>query len=713
MRTLAPELAKLFGRRIDMSAKTAEQAVIIGVNGVPAKTLIEKLGVALRCEVRITPEAIDFIPKDSNLDTTAAFKKRLEKIKALQDKVRASLAKEKPFDQAQASALAQEVEEFFKRIDQMPPNRYDPETEKIGKDGPHSRLANRIFVELDPNQLAAVTKRNRLVYSSHPTRMQVPLPKSSYGPIQDFLKEQAIWQRTIEGKTFKYPENRGLPSNIYRLIQGNFDWDAPPEAQPDPKNVKQILVSVRSWGETMSQIEVKLVGETGKYATEVQLSTHEIERATDGKSNPETKSVENPEKFRIVLNPVQMEIAEIFGQQMMGGEPQDEKPKLSKGALDIILNPETNDPVSWLLGPSLLQFAESQKKQIVAAPILFSAFFVPLSEDRKSVNLAMLHQYATAIPGAFPIIEDSTFIVLTRPDFSKIRDEFTEYDVSIDRAALGQLLRTAWQEGRVSLDLISSYFAKVIKPEDSEGYFAQLGVHLANTLCGERANYWDMATLRLYGSLDAMQRKLLLSGKEIPFGGLKPDQQQIFREAVYGGENYNMQFNPGESMTQDAWELFYNGIFGEMTFRFPNGIPRDAAFGMTVNSGPKVRVKAEYEWGPHSEVMDVESIGYHLASLENPDNEGYQPPKYTEFAMVDQTTYVMTLKLDKQVSVMRQLSDTKAAGKGVNDPAQLPKEVWEKIQDAKKRATQGREGPVPPPPSVGTATVPPIAVRLG
>jgi hypothetical protein len=328
------------------------------------------------------------------------------------------------------------------------------------------------------------------------------------------------------------------------------------------------------------------------------------------------------------------------------------------------------------------------------------SFGLPLGEDGETINLGYLGAMGKITKGAVTFGSSNGWMelkVLRAAD-----SEYLDYlKTRFDRKTMGDLLRSVQRDGRITMDAMARY-TLASNPDDEFDSTTYAVQSICLRLSREPGQvYWDPDALRLYGRLSKGQLQDLRSGAKLRVQGLSKVLQAQFSQLLYGAENYELNFEPGPSAIADerVWRLFHEGILGEPTYRYPNGLPAGAVLTLTEENKPGIRCSAEGT-GADGDVIDPESLGYHLWALEHPEpgDELSHNSRYTTYRPGTNRVLTFKIEFDLEVSRTFQLSEFTAAGPSVSDPSKLPKAMWEAVLAGKKAAEEQSKNPPSPMP---------------
>lgn len=691
LRKVLNELTSQTGVNLVVAEALAQEPIVIRAVDVPLETLLSRIAAAIGCDVVRNGTQVELKLSPRGQSEAEVFAERVAKIRKDQDKVRARIAKKPPFDKEAAKGLMQEIESYFQSLNERKVNEYRAEDEKLGNTGPHVRLSEEIFVAIPAEELAIITKQNRVVWCNVPTAKQRRLPSQVIAPVQRFLSAQKVWTDTLGGRAFNYPQDRGLPSNIHYLLEKNFEWSMPDPDGDEEANL--ILISGRSWSAFGTDLEIKLVNKRGRYVQTANFASYTLNddepreaRGPDLNVTPD-QSIPN---LSVPLREDARAFLQHMQKMMQGGFDRSESIQ-HQPIKEKLLNPDKHDPISIVFGSTLVDLAEKGKLNVVATvPDLLSFWCALLFEG----DSASLQKLVGKLAGTGQLMKgkvegDWLTLELNRGSSAFVNDD--SFLVRSNRRELGKLIRSGFQDGRLSLDALASYAASL--PADTRD-MDQLVMLYASLLWGQDPGYFgEIDKLRFYGSLDPMQRRASKEGKALPYSGLRPEQKRLLEAMVYSGQTWDLSFQPTEEGggrdVDNPWDLFHNGLLGEPTYRFARGFASMANLLVTDAVESEIKTSRTGKYGLQTESSNADHLGTILfyQELDDPEYAYYKEMgPITSFELVDMRRVNVRVQLDPEVSYSFQLSEKIRSNGKFDSVEKLPSELYKKVLAAKELA---------------------------
>ncbi|MBX3119999.1 MAG: hypothetical protein KF784_13115 [Fimbriimonadaceae bacterium] len=698
LKTVCEEIAEKTGVKLAAAGTLNSMLMVIDVKDVTVQDLMDRLAVAVEADwvheaasIRLTRTST-FLRKKAN----EAYQKRLKAFTKAQKEMLDSLSKLGAFDTKAALAIVKETESLqTKPADEDEEmKRYERISELEGK-LPKSRLGERVAVSLKPEVLAAMKKGDRVVLSTTPNRMQQPMPSSVIPAVKQFMAEQNVWADVLGGVPEPNYEDEGGWETA-QLLSYRRRFTAAPA---------KVLLILTCGSEMSASVSVELQLLDAKGRAMAYLNTYISGSSREDYEVPEDyekqilKLREGAAKEEpIKLNPLAEEFRAKLSGQYFSEQDEAEKKPISPELRAALLNPEKHDPLKFGATDILFALGKHGKFQLVAAPgdfMVMMALYMGSETALKASEL--LGMMLMTKDEDNPAVVDGEWLIFKRADFS----EMAEFG-SINRSALGQVIRQAVKVGRVSLDVQ----CLIALQEGEQSYWSLYSIY-PSLLLDDPASQSMMyrygrrreasrEMMQLHGLLTQSQKQALINGGRIAIADLTPQQKQIVFDMIFkNGESITPpgqnEFDPEmfeEEEDEEDWEYAPQ----EPTELFPNGLPLDAFITLELEENPMVQIEQTYEGsGLHTTQQDPESIGYQLAAKEVGSTdmemqEYYRSIEWKSFRMAKQTVWNYKFNLSKDAEMQVPLSDTEPTGAKVKRLEDLPSDIQDLIKKAKEEA---------------------------
>lgn len=701
------ELSKQVGYPLEAMSSTKDDILIIKVDKAPLKELLNRIAKATNTEWEQTATGMrlvrtDAIRRQEKAEEHAVLTKEIQESF---NKMAKRLTEDGELTERGAGLTAERLVAMNERQSSGSTTAIDwRDHQRLNSQAPAYRLLRKISPNLDAATLASIPNNRNIVFSTQPTRMQRPMPGNIQPLLQTFVKEQTIWAKAI--KTAR--ERRGGQNNYY------FENMADPSQS---KIGKVLLILHRSEQSRGIQLRLSIADEKGRAMGSAQESlgwswedsNKELQEAQKDSANEEAMKFTGATKL----------IAESMQEAFKAARQNNGQPKvdLSPEAKEVLLNPDKIEPLSLIASEAFFETARIKKLNVVcSAPDMLMFGVGPMVEGspKPAAFMASLKIYAVDTQ-----LKDGWLVAKPHVS-SEIRAQRT------DRVVLGQYLRRAVKEGRITIDNRAEFAYRSGK--EQEDYMPMFLLTMLGLIGNEMyGGEWD--ALRLYGSLTANQRQLAKAGQPIPFRSLQPGQLEIIRHVVFDSPwsrlSMNYEASDWAEMQNDDGVYHMAGLSNEATEILPNGFTGTETLTITEQNEPKFFAKPDSEAGTQmyygEQAYDTNSLAYEIFQNERPElfpwrnQPGYPKGAITKLRMGTQRQVTFQATLTKRASMHMQLTDKSYQGAEMSVdklPADVKKQIQDnlaKIREQHKNAKApnwnpgGGGGVNPPPPATRRA----------
>jgi hypothetical protein len=661
MSRLVGELGKATGLKLSVSSACANDVLVISVAGVPVKDLMNEIAKVDSGEWK--PDGDSFI---FSADVIAR---------------RSEARHENEHQGSLIQALVTKKLAEAKQAAKNPPQGGPAQTLDFGPfgggSGPDNAAILSLLKGLDP-ALLVVDANHRVVFSTHPNQVQLPLGSDADSAISQVVEAH----------------NKSIPEGA--------DKQDPTQAVTDPQAAEFLKQYI---GRTMKRIDgyskADLVVSTMPYlgglsATlilygpkgDILLSANDpldmsILDMFIGKKPAETGT-----KTPIELSPEsQAYLKFITGSQgaPMSGTARPVPPVLRP----FLTDPQQHDPLSLLPTDKLLGLAKSSQKPLVAV--------VP---DTAMSLLA-------SVTGAQPTVEDfvdeldkaKSMVMKEENGWIEIKPIAPESarENRTDRKALATLLHAAQAKRIPSLDDMAEFAEKAPSPtiEGVSQVYLSLFVGGGMGSGFDGFTNWDM--YRIYGQISPDRRQALLAGGKVPLDSLTPAQQSYLTEMVYG-PLAKLQVGPPTAGDSDIMSQMMSFSMGgkdykdEPTELLPSGVPGGGSFEMTSEEQPILSpVSSAGDGFEIPQVVGVDELAMLKFFSEQPQfaKVSGMMPKFDKMKLGSRVVYHLTFHLTNNIRLTGTLNDSRlpsdADTVSMNDlPKGVQDQIAKKTDDLKK-----------------------------
>jgi hypothetical protein len=691
------DLSRQAGQTLLIGQSLAEEPIILRLDKANLSDVKEKLAFALNG---------DWVPETSGLRLIQKKTKPVpaenpqgKVIAERQKVVREELATTPVFDTKAANTLALQIEDYLKIQGEKPDDdsryRNDTTGPKLGDQGPYAKFCRRIFVLMQPKELASVSENKRVVWSTQPTKMQRALPKEVWSEWTRFQRDLEVWNQAIGNRLFNADMSKGVLSTIHQLIKTNIG--SVPHNSVEPSQVTKILLIGKSYGSELDQIEIRAVDKNGIYVLKCMMPVNRFGMSSDARSRFDSIPATN-EFVEIGQDAFEFwKLSQERQQFGYGPEVTRELHQPSKVQESKLLRPESYDPISLIAGEALVRFAIRKGLQLAVVPNDSWVSRIGLNEN-----------------GAFDLSAIGNMLKLTQcellndPKWLAGRTIHGNEGVvlgtfsnRLNRRNFGVFLRESNQFKRVTIETGAKYAASApfsdIRLTNRIAQFSKSLLNIDDTIMRGSSNN---AALWIFGSLPITSQAPVSQGIPIPFRQLSAAQQDVIRTLVFFDDNTQIQYDPKMSAARLKAGIefgnYYNSIEGEPTERYGNDIDPNATITIKITDSIVLRAFGPPEREYHSD-MDINSMANWLRYRKMTEDSGKTPDAYSNyilFSAVEQRKLSIRVQLDEDTYLICGATETKSRSPKVDSIDKLPPAIAKEINDQLQRLSKP-----PPPPS--------------
>lgn len=693
--------------------------IYINVKDVTAKELLDRIA---------TVAGAEWEKKDNSLYLTSNQSLKTQQQKAgdpdLIAAIEATINQPAPKKRSEA-----EMEAEMKKLDKDPQNMGKIISDVFGQMFQADEGTLDLLRIIGSKDLSSIVEGRRVVLSSTPTSMQVPMSGKAINAVLAYLKKLAVADKNVKTKK---PDQGGFDIS---MMFGGGQGLKKPELVNQINTIQTVFqISQRS----MLSVEISAyTGDgVGVYKRNVQLPIINPENSkpiVQGETSIEkggiardyARALEEGKKidpFMSILTSAQsggMGAMSMFlspdGPTGMSDAPAK---AISAEIRALMGDPSKNEPLAYLLGP-LLDHQAKAGKNIIAMP----------SDDVISTLCTQLTKEDATIEGVLDAVDrtiterithDGTWTILQASSPLEFRSAFCKRD------ALTALVKAGSAKGYVNLDDCSRFATA----QDSARGSEILGLPIVTSVF--RTSDLGSATaltsigfdsLKLYATLTDYQRQSLSSKKPVPLAALTPAQTTIISRMVFNGSL--PPFKAGEGMSAEIMSgLDESGdnMGGMMSIGLAMAGPMMAAFGMgdvTMDSertvllpdGIPVVGSITLKSMPTEGLMAIDSATGNkmitvpeMLGMMNSDMFGQIPGmrnmkrSFDQYKLAKQTSYMLFFQFGKRASYFTSLYDVWVDDSKTYSKAQLPDKIKERMDAMNKVSAPGVD--VPPPTKV-------------
>jgi hypothetical protein len=695
------ELSRAFGEPVTIGTSLKQLPIVIMAKDVSVHELREKIALALNAswEKKQTGWVLFQTSEQKKAEDEYSRKEKLRLVEQSLAKKRKAVQDQKAFNPEVARMLGKELELLQNtNVKGDDSGRFWRRLQQVDAKGPVGRFGNAFALRIPPEMFTVVSNENpRVVFSSSPTRMQLPLKVNFTDLYQTLVKEQQIWADYAKGKRFEGPEVEGGG----RYVMGDLgsqtkEFDAAP-------GLVHVIVT---GGETNVSLELKIYSRKNRKICSFRLDDLTFSFEDNDYDNWRELQKELEERAKKIQY---SDRAKEFKQVIR----EDKQTKPSQTLFQSLLQPESIDPSNYLL-PDILNHIRGNRN-VVMIPTFFESII------GEQMVLAKPNRWSGTNR-----IEDDRWLVMHPIN----RKEFKRTEV--DRKTLGTICR-AVAKGGLSLEK-EAQIEYLLPWEIDSGYGYKTWMKM---IAGPKPqSYQDRSALRIWACLPMAFKQGNPENKkdtDLPpgypiqnqrtskftFGDLSQNCQLEFHRAIfsqqYGGynsvdyESLTPEMQQGNSM-QEMYDDIYQGIGSEMTYNFGNGIPNSTPITISSYEQDALWLRGEGEYS-YERSMTAFEMGRTAFYKENPSkypwaNNRWDSVDLQKIRILNERLYTIKMKVTKFTSRSWSLSDRNYLDDKTYSIDSLPDRFRKQYQAGYKEAKEQDRFNVPQP--QGGSTIPPL-----
>lgn len=683
------QISRLVGVNLEVSKPLADELLIISVKDVALPELMEKIAWAVHGEWQKEKQGLRLVRSAGLMQKLRQedLARKSEGFRKAQQGIRDQLARDGAFDDASLQKLTGDFEVHVREARANFPRlagTFRQRQQAFVARTPVGRLVSSIAIALDPGVLASLAPEGRMVFSSRSNRMQRPLPKVVDAAFRAFQADQAKWAQAtsaIVREDTNYEEYHIVDSSV-QGHQTQRDIDPTPD---------KVLVAVRRYGmDSGIHIDVKVVNAQGHYIVRTSTTL----RSDSLSIEPPSLKAEagDPTEPNLTLSETSQKLAEALRPLMGQAFDSSKSLNLPPEIRQVLLNPESRDLAEFTASELLLGIAKARGVNLVAVSGDFFGFMSLYGATQGPLKPAVVLRQLGGRQFGLETGASSGWMTFRPNDFIGLLDRH------VDSRALGKLLRASVAAVSVPLEALAEFVAAQ-KTRFTEsmvpGYLMFL---IPNAL--DSIDYGNDDFLRLHGLLKLGQKDAMISGGKIRFADLLPDQQAQLAKVVYSRENYfQYRPSPGKNRDPERTRLVYEGVLGEPTEAFPDGIPPGAILSLTLSEKEVMRTSGTSQYGRTSSTRDVTEIAYERMGLERPDVFGSRGDQtnWEKYRWTIQREYRYELAMTPELYKSGQLKDVQQSGEWVDSYDKLPESFRKSVESELAKLREQFKNVKPPP----------------
>jgi hypothetical protein len=543
----------------------------------------------------------------------------------------------------------------------------------------------RILAEMDLVPIARMRPGDRLVFSTHPTRLQRSLPSSAAKYVAAYVKSHNANVNAAPS------DDTDQMSEMMKSMPPEFKEMMARQRRKINGYAKAILVIGYATRIENQSAELRIYDQSGMVVASEQgsvgrawYSDMAMEMAEATGKAPATAAKSTPVTYRSDSQAFQKL------QPSMTDTQEKTTPAIEPAVRARLLDVATTDPLALAVTDELLALAKAENRPIIASlsdsnPGFLSGFFVSgksVESVRASIDKGSVHEW----------VKDDAFLLIRPADPEATRALRT------DRVGLARLLKSASTAGIVRLSELALFAGKnadcransVVSP-----YFTAFASSVSGGPMGTQTD-WQM--LRFYGRINPIIGQRLTVGDAVPLASF--DIQPV--DAMVFGTPTRLKADRGKPASK--FNYFdsiadFGGMGGggvdykdEPTEVLANGFSGDSVVKVAVISEPFLAMKPgeKSQLGLGSVGVDEMALFQYMMSIkEVAAMMRASMPKMPMLIRGERTIYEFTIQVGEGLFVKQTLTDDVMPANPTSMefgkyPADMQKLIDARIEEIKK-----------------------------
>ena len=598
LRDVVAQLSKATGMSLEVRGEIADYPIYLSYSGTNARDVMNRLASLVGAEWIKPTSGPEYLAR------TASFSRRLEQeadlvkaeaIDARLKEMEAQFAKDGPITsklieenrKQQSERMAQMMKQFESGGGEIKLNLRDEMGVGAAAD-PTARALNKLLRSIGPGALSTLKAGQRVVLSTRPTTVQGKLPNQAGQIFREFVRDQ----QTVAASRQSGRQGQNSEGAFQVMVAGPGAGGMG-KGNPNKPEFGMVVLH-RQFGDSIT-CSILVADDKGEAITQGSTVFPVFEGSESYK--PSTKTP-------YVANPVAKDLATSLGGAggMMGGVRM-----MMAGSVGSTISIGGNGNSKAVPPAIVAQIAQVPKVEpwaLLTKPLLDSVSpgknIIALFPDNTFASVASkIAKGGKDSESVLAQIDQESGIVVSEKDgwLQVSATSVSAYDEAyVDRPALGKLVKSIAAKGYGTLDDYANFAVEQVKPLGAAS-FAQAIVSLITqdgTLeFGSSLSQETFPWVRLYGTFNAEQRRILSAKAPIAFASLTGQQMEIIRSLTYNDNEGPQRASgatesalpmglgriPGVSMMMGGLSLA-----GERTVFLGQGLPPRGVLKMTLVS---------------------------------------------------------------------------------------------------------------------------------
>ncbi|MDI9636612.1 hypothetical protein QPK87_01705 [Kamptonema cortianum] len=522
------------------------------------------------------------------------------------------------FDSVAGKKLIEESVALAKKM-QEPSGFNWNENRKIQLRAPDSIVCQEVLLALGAERLAQFAEGERVVFSTHPTRLQLPLPREALTALRNWRANSAILAEARKANS--------QVDEVDEQVRWQFNVLSSHGYSGQEIAVCDVVLRVSSWGVNIVLHAYDADGE------QIGVVGDSFNSYWDPDAPPVIKP-NNPHadlNERVTLTP---EDKLLIGMASSFDASDQREGQISPDLLKLVASFDIIEPLSFAASETLLKFCEARDQDLVCVPYDYLMF---QDYERRTVGEVMGR--LTDPRGAIrqEVVDNVLLLAGDSP--------------SMSRMGISTLAKAIQKEGRLTIDSLSA--AVFFEPDDAR---ASALLSFGIRLCGfDSSGVYDQSVLplRVYGLLSPSERRMVKeSGWRLPLNSCSPAVRQLIQtyirnEDINGIDYADMQDDDDVAVNGFEVHPFFSSTRNmEQTVFLANPASQPILVSLSTSEQGRLLELNKYEGGAYTSVISERFLAEKIYWSRK--NSNYEPPSL--YAPITQSVLDLRLSFGELAS---------------------------------------------------------------
>lgn len=577
------EIAKQTGESLKISSVYEGRFMVVRFKATPLESALDRIAKSLNAvwAKSGSSKVLQPDPKHVAPEADGAFKKAIRDYIGTVDSI-------KTWNPQDADRFVSEGVTLREKSEQS--NEFWQQIQKFSNRSPKSRMMKRLAKAIGATTLGKLKVGERWVFSSHPTKMQQPLPTGSPAIFSDYMLEESYREEALEKKGI----GRDSEDHKYYVEALIPRYE---------KNFKPSTVYF-SLKRAESGLQIDGIMRNGTEYCHINDHVSMYQETAVAKTTPliQVDGDYAPSKKTDL-------VGRAAARSLSGGRSKIElTPEEDREVLSMFFDLEKHELLQLAPSEILLQTAETLDKDLVCAMsdsgIIVNVYSRAMWIENKTLSLSQIFEKLSMLWSLYDA--ESGITLSTNDDFYGIRFVWPRKSVS-------SFVKSVSKSG-LEIEPLADLVGVFPKSDALSMTLSMAVIPFPGLIESMRIGNEGLSTLRIYAKLDqAARAKAKSGGYKAKFGSLTPAVQNEIRDYFYNEAMSVSESNGARDEDRRFYQLGFSGD-RDVTTLYPDGIPFEAVVTIKSSSAQKLFTVNEFGSGyQHTQSVSEEEMASQLA----------------------------------------------------------------------------------------------------